>query len=126
MLSLPVILYIPRRYHLPQIPCWRRKKTVERRKTAKIKTFSTRERVAKISIWRPVYSLGLKLKALWVKTVPVFLLGHDILGDPGADSGGKGKSKRAEKYDTKKRKERREELFSPFFTFLLCHIFPPV
>ena len=32
-----------------------------------------------------------------------------ILGDPGADSGGKGKSKRAEKYDTKKRKERREE-----------------
>ena len=32
-----------------------------------------------------------------------------ILGDPGADSGGKGKSKWAEKYDTKKRKERREE-----------------
>ena len=32
-----------------------------------------------------------------------------ILGDPGADSGGKGKSKRAEKYGTKKIKERREE-----------------
>ena len=32
-----------------------------------------------------------------------------ILGDPGADSGGKGKSKRAEKYGTKKSKERREE-----------------
>ena len=34
--------------------------------------------------------------------------GH-ILGDPGADIGGKGKSKRAEKYGTKKSKERREE-----------------
>ena len=32
-----------------------------------------------------------------------------ILGDPGADSGGKGKSKWAEKYGTKKSKERREE-----------------
>ena len=33
----------------------------------------------------------------------------DILGDPGADSGGEGNSKRAEKYGTKKSKERREE-----------------
>ena len=32
-----------------------------------------------------------------------------ILGDPGADSGGEGKSKRAWKYGTKKSKERREE-----------------
>ena len=32
-----------------------------------------------------------------------------ILGDPGADSGGKGKSKQAEKYGTKKSKERPEE-----------------
>ena len=32
-----------------------------------------------------------------------------ILGDPGADRGGEGKSKRAEKYGTKKSKERREE-----------------
>jgi len=32
-----------------------------------------------------------------------------ILGDPGAESGGKGKSKGAEKYGTKKSKERREE-----------------
>ena len=32
-----------------------------------------------------------------------------ILGDPGADSGGEGKSKGAEKYSTKKSKERREE-----------------
>ena len=31
-----------------------------------------------------------------------------ILGDPGADSGGEGKPKRAEKYGTKKSKERRE------------------
>ena len=32
-----------------------------------------------------------------------------ILGDPGVDSGGVGKSKRGEKYGTKKSKERREE-----------------
>ena len=32
-----------------------------------------------------------------------------ILGDLGADSGGEGKSKQAEKYGTKKSKERREE-----------------
>ena len=35
--------------------------------------------------------------------------GYPILGDPGADSGDEGKSKRAEKYNTKKSKERREE-----------------
>ena len=34
---------------------------------------------------------------------------YPILGDPGADSGGEGKSKRAGKYGTKKSKERREE-----------------
>ena len=39
----------------------------------------------------------------------MFILHVPILGDPGADSEGKGKSKRAEKYGTKKRKERREE-----------------
>ena len=32
-----------------------------------------------------------------------------ILGDPEADSGDEGKSKRAEKYVTKRSKERREE-----------------
>ena len=32
-----------------------------------------------------------------------------ILGDPGADSGGEGKSKRAGKYGTKKSQEQREE-----------------
>ena len=32
-----------------------------------------------------------------------------ILGDPGADRGGEGKSKQVEKYGTKKSKERREE-----------------
>ena len=36
-------------------------------------------------------------------------IGKYILGDPGADSGGKGKSKQVEKYGTKKSKERREE-----------------
>ena len=34
-----------------------------------------------------------------------------ILGDPGVDSGGVGKSKRGKKYGTKKSKERREEPF---------------
>ena len=34
---------------------------------------------------------------------------RDILGDPGADSGGEGKPKQAGKYGTKKSKERREE-----------------
>ena len=37
----------------------------------------------------------------------------NILGDPGADSGDEGKSKRAEKYDTKKSKDRREEPLVP-------------
>ena len=98
-----------------------------------------------------------------VNDVPVLLLNqpnkyiaqHRILGDPGGDSGDEGKSKRAEKYGTKKSKERKLEnlcfsgtnqklerrrpfgtclvrhfpqgLFSPFFTFL-CPIynFPPV
>ena len=32
--------------------------------------------------------------------------GVSILGDPGADSGGEGKSKRADKYGTKKSNER--------------------
>ena len=35
--------------------------------------------------------------------------GTHILGDPGADSGGEGKSKQEEKYGRKKSKERREE-----------------
>ena len=48
-----------------------------------------------------------------------------ILGDPGADSGGKGKTKRAGKNGAKKSKERREELFSPFFTFRRAIFFHP-
>ena len=54
-------------------------------------------------------------------------LQRNILGDPGADSGDEGKSKRAEKYDTKKSKERREEpaLLAVLY-FPSCHIFPPV
>ena len=39
----------------------------------------------------------------------IYLARFSILGDPGADSGGEGKSKRAGKYGTKKKKERREE-----------------
>ena len=37
-------------------------------------------------------------------TIPISF----IVGDPGADKGGEGKSKRAGKYGTKKSKERRE------------------
>ena len=52
-----------------------------------------------------------------VSRAPLFLLknplsqfpSRSILGDPGADSRGEGKSKRAEKYGTKKSKERRKE-----------------
>ena len=42
---------------------------------------------------------------------------HAILGDPGADSGGKGKTKRAEKKGAKKSKDRRSLLFFFFFFF---------
>ena len=54
----------------------------------------------------------------------------NILGDPGADSGGKRKSKRAEKYGTKKSKERREASsassdFSPRLDFLLPPLSAP-
>ena len=52
------------------------------------------------------------LGLLWI-TVVVSAFGNwviPILGDPGADSGGEGKSKRMEKYGRKKSKERREEL----------------
>ena len=38
-----------------------------------------------------------------------------ILGDPGADSGGKGKTKRAEKNGAKKSKERSLLFFASFF-----------
>ena len=48
---------------------------------------------------------------------------ESILGDPGADSGGRGKTKRAGKNGAKKSKERREELFSQFFTFLRAIFF---
>ena len=41
--------------------------------------------------------------------IAIICLYIPILGDPGVDSGGEGKSKRAGKYGTKKSKERREE-----------------
>ena len=44
-----------------------------------------------------------------------------ILGDLEADSGGEGKSKRAEKHDTKKSKERREEPLGTYFLSFLAH-----
>ena len=42
---------------------------------------------------------------LWLNQLNILL--EHILGDPGTDSGGEGKSKRAEKYGTKRSKERR-------------------
>ena len=70
---------------------------------------------------------------------------HDILGDPGADKGGEGKSKRETEtenlcfYGTNQKPERQrpfgtgpvrhcpQGLFSPFFTFLRSiYIFLPV
>ena len=49
-----------------------------------------------------------QLEFVFMRVVPDY---HPvpILGDPGADSAGKGKFKRAKKYGTKKSKERREE-----------------
>ena len=44
-----------------------------------------------------------------IEPICVHLITSHILGDPGADKGGEGKSKRAEKCGTKKSKERREE-----------------
>ena len=61
-----------------------------------------------------------KLKTCWKSVVFTNKVGN-ILGDPGADSGGEGESKRGGKYGTKKSKERRAVLY-----FSSCHIFPPV
>ena len=58
---------------------------------------------------------------------------HPRRPDPGADSGGEGKSKRAEKYGTKKNKERREGLsrrsllfFELYFSARLDFPSPPL
>ena len=48
-------------------------------------------------------------RCMFMLTFLLKVLIISILGDPGADSGGEGKSKRAGKYGTNKRKERREE-----------------
>ena len=48
-------------------------------------------------------------RCMFMLTFLLKVLIISILGDPGADSEGDGKSKRAGKYGTKKRKERREE-----------------
>ena len=66
-----------------------------------------------------------------------YLLGN-ILGDPGADKGDGGKSKRAEKFSGTNQKTERQRpfgtglvrhcpqgLFSPFFTFLRAIFFRP-
>ena len=65
--------------------------------------------------------LEYKVENLKYKTVGGFL------GDPGADSGDEGKPKRAEKYDTKKSKERRSLLFFvPYFFARLDFPSPPL
>ena len=69
-------------------------------------------------IWHPLRKWltdsGFKQPALTVISLITGLQDYSfvvtfILGDPGADSGGEGKSKQAEKYSTKKSKERRED-----------------
>ena len=69
-----------------------------------------------VTDFRKTVETGVDPCLMWV--FGHFFTCHPILGDPGAYSGGERKSKRAEKYGTKKSKERREELFSPFFSFL--------
>ena len=58
---------------------------------------------------------GFQWLGLWIPVVSG-IPDSNILGDPGADSGGEGKSKRAEKYGTKKSKERRENLAVLYFS----------
>ena len=52
----------------------------------------------------PTASFYINIIILWKQSCAL-----TILGDPGADNGGEGKSKWAEKYGTKKSKEQREE-----------------
>ena len=60
--------------------------------------------ILKTSVWRlRVHTKNFSYIRLFLKDTLI------ILGDPGADSGGERKSKQAEKYGTKKSKERREE-----------------
>ena len=68
------------------------------------------------AVFTVTHAKSLSLRIMWV--FGHFFTCHPILGDPGADSGGERKYKRAGKCGTKKSKERREELFSPFFSFL--------
>ena len=58
-----------------------------------------------ISFWK-LSNFGENCRFKWIF---IMSSGACILGDPGADSGDEEKSKRAEKYGTKKSKERREE-----------------
>ena len=62
------------------------------------------QKIAKVQCNKLLFLLSKKLKVKKIARIA-----KDILGDPGADSGGKGKSIRVEKHGTKKSKERREE-----------------
>ena len=62
------------------------------------------QKIAKVQCNKLLFLLSKKLKVKKIARIA-----KDILEDPGADSGGKGKSIRVEKHGTKKSKERREE-----------------
>ena len=62
------------------------------------------QKIAKVQCNKLLFLLSKKLKVKKIARIA-----KDILGDPGADSGGKGKSIRVEKHGTKKSKERRED-----------------
>ena len=75
-----------------------------------------------------VAKLRLRIQACHLLTRPKMTIFHahvHILGDPGADSGNEEKSKRAEKYGTKKSKERREEPLGTMFYQTSCKRSPP-
>ena len=63
------------------------------------------------NFWLPFFMYGTSMLSLLNPLNSVEI----ILGDPGADSGGERKSKRVEKYGTKKTKERREEPLGTMF-----------
>ena len=83
-----------------------------------------RQKIAKVQCNKLLFLLSKKLKVKKIARIA-----KDILGDPGADSGGKRKSKREGKYGTKKSKERREGsllFFVPYFPARLDFLLPPL
>ena len=74
----------------------------------------------------PVRTISSEPKFLGCIEYQIFLpMVLRILGDPGTDSGGEGKSKRAGKYGTKKSKERRKEHLGTMSYQTSCTRSPP-